>query len=88
VLGYLLAAIVWREARTKARFKGTLDTLLDTLNNIRLATILEDTKTRGKIKATYRLEEMPLEEESIIDALVIKDIYNNRLKSNGIGVYN
>ncbi len=88
VLGYLLAAIVWREARTKAQFKGTLDTLLDTLNNIRLATILEDTKTRGKIKATYRLEEMHLEEESIIDALEIKDIHNNRLKFNGVGVYN
>ncbi len=88
VLGYLLASIVWREARTKAQFKGTLDTLLDTLNNIRLATILEDTKTRGKIKATYRLEEMHLEEESIIDALEIKDIHNNRLKFNGVGVYN
>ena len=37
VLGYLLAAIVWREARTKAQFKGSLDTLLDILNNIELA---------------------------------------------------
>jgi len=25
VLGYLLATIVWREARTKAQFRGTLD---------------------------------------------------------------
>ncbi len=88
VLGYLLAAIVWREARTKAQFKGSLDTLLDILNNIRLATILEEAKTRGKIKATYKLEEMHVEEESIINALEIKDIHNNRLKFNGVGVYN
>jgi len=88
VLGYLLAAIVWREARTKVQFKGSLDTLLDILNNIRLAAILEDTKTRGKIKATYKLEQMQIEEDAIIDALEIKDIHNNRLKFNGVGVYN
>ena len=40
VLGYLLAAIVRREARAKAQFKGTLDSLLDTLNDVRLALIL------------------------------------------------
>ncbi len=88
VLGYLLAAIVWREARTKVQFKGSLDTLLDILNNIRLAAILEDTKTRGRIKATYKLEQMQIEEDAIIDALEIKDVHNNRLKFNGVGVYN
>ena len=88
VLGYLLAAIVWREARTKAQFKGTLDTLLDTLNNIRLATVLEDTKKRGRVKATYTLEEMSDVEESIIEALGVKDAHNNRLKFKGVGVYN
>ncbi len=88
VLGYLLTAIIWREARIKAQFKGSLDTLLDTLNNIRLAKMLEDTKTSGKIKATYKLEEMQPEEESMIDALEVKDMHNNRLKFNGIGVYN
>jgi transposase len=88
VLGYLLAAIVWREARIKAQFKGTLDTLLDTLNNIRLATILEDSKTRGSVKATYRLEKISDEEISIMDALEITDIHNSRLKFKGVGVYN
>ncbi|ODS34267.1 MAG: putative transposase [Candidatus Scalindua rubra] len=71
VLGYLLAAIVWRETRTKAQFKGTLDTLLDILNDVRLATILQDTTTRGRVKATHKLEEMSDEEESIIKALSI-----------------
>lgn len=88
VLGYLLATIVWREARTKAQFKGTLDSLLDTLNDVRLATILEDTKTRGKIKATYKLEEMSEVEESIIKALEVEDAHNNRPKLKGVGVHN
>ena len=35
VLGYLLASIVWHQAKVHAQFKGTLDTLLDTLNNIK-----------------------------------------------------
>jgi transposase len=88
VIGYLLTVIVWREARTKAQFKGTLDTLLDTLNNVRLATILEDTKTRGRVKATYKLEEMSDVEELLVKALGIKDIHYNRLKFRGVGVYN
>ncbi len=50
--------------------------------------MLEDTKTSGKIKATYKLEEVHPEEESIIDALEVKNMHNNRLKFNGVGVYN
>jgi hypothetical protein len=57
-------------------------------NNVRLATILEDSKTRGSVKATYRLEKISDEEASIIDALEITDIHNNRLKFKGVGVYN
>ena len=88
VLGYLLAAIVWREVRTKVQFEGTLDTLLDTLNNVRLATMLEDTKTRGRVKATYKLEEMSEVEELIVKASGINDIHYDRLKFSGVSVYN
>ncbi|ODS31499.1 MAG: hypothetical protein SCARUB_03368 [Candidatus Scalindua rubra] len=65
-----------------------MDTLLDILNDVRLATILEDTTTRGRAKATYKLEEMSDEEDSIIKALGVKDLQNNRLKFKGVGVYN
>ncbi|MDR4505029.1 MAG: IS1634 family transposase [Candidatus Scalindua sp.] len=88
VLGYLLATIVWREARTKAQFRGTLDRLIDTLNNVRLAAILEDSKTRGRVKAAYKLEEMSDAEEVIIKALEVKDAHNNRTKFKGVSVYN
>jgi transposase len=88
VMGYLLSAIVWREARTKAGFNGTLDTLLDILNNIRLATMLEDSKTCGSVKATYKLEETSEEENMIIKALGIENMHKNRLKFKGVSVYN
>jgi transposase len=87
VLGYLLAAIAWRKARLGAQFGGTLDTLLDILGNIRLATILEESKTRGAVKAIYKLEEMTDEENTLMEALQIKDMHNSRPKLNGVGVY-
>lgn len=87
VLGYQLSAIVWRQVKLGTRFTGTLDTLFDMLNNIRLGTILEESKTRGRVKATYKLEEMSDKENEIMEALAIKDFHNNRPKFKGVGVY-
>lgn len=88
VLGYLLAAITWRKVRLKTQFNGTLDTLFDALNNIRLSTILEESKTQGAVKAIYKLEEMASMENALMEALEIKDLHNNRPKINNVGVYN
>lgn len=88
VLGYLLAALVWREVRMKAGFTGTLDTLLDTLNNIRLVTLLEATGKRGKTRATRQLEEMTENQACLMDALNLADIHKKPLKIKGISVYN
>lgn len=87
VLGYQLAALIWREARMKAGFKGTLDTLLGMLNNVRLAILLEDTGRRGRAKAIYKLEEMPDGEQSLMKTLQLMDIHLKRPKLNGVGVY-
>jgi transposase len=88
VLGYLLAGIIWREARQKAGYAGSLDNLLNTLNNIRLGTMLEESKTTGKPKATYMLEEMTEEERKILNALGIENAHSERPKIKGVGVYN
>ncbi len=88
VLGYLLSTIVWRQTKLKAQFKGTLDSLLGVLSNIRLATVLENTKKRGQIKAIYKLEETTDTEGQIMEALDIKDFHNARPKFDGVGVYN
>ena len=87
VLGYLLTAILWREARLKANFKGSLDSLLDILNNVRLATLLEGSNTRGRVKATYKLEEMPNDDRVVIEALGIPALHEKRPKLRGVGVY-
>jgi len=87
VLGYLLTAILWRQARLKTQFNGSLDTLLDMLNNIRLATLLEESNTRGRVKAIHKLEEMSDDENLLLEALEVKDLHNDRPKLKGVGVY-
>jgi len=87
VMGYLLSAILLRQVREKTKFKGCLDSLLNILCNIRLATLLEESNTRGRVKAVYKLEEMSKEEKSILQALEVEDLHNNRPKLNGVGVY-
>jgi transposase len=87
VLGYLLAALIWRDARTKAHFNGTLDTLLDILNRIRLGTILEKTGKKGRPKARYQLEERSPEEELLAEALNLKDLHLRPPQIKGVGVY-
>ena len=88
VLGFLLTAIIWREVKIKINYKSCIDTLLDTLNNIRLTTLLEKSTTPGRVKAEYKLEEMTEEENMIMQALEIMNIHNNRPKLYGVGIYN
>jgi transposase len=87
ILGYLLATIVQRQVELEKAFTGTLNRLLDILNNIRLATLLEESKTRGKVKAVYKLEEMSNQERRIVKALCIEDFHIKRPKLKGVGVY-
>ena len=87
VIGYLLSTIIWREARLKAGYAGSLDNLLDILNNIRLGAMLEESKKTGKPKATYKLEEMTKDEKRIIKALGVENDHNERPKIRNVGVY-
>jgi transposase len=88
VLGYQLAAIVWREARSKLGFTGTLDNLLDILNNIRLGIVLEDFGKKGNVKAIHKLEDMSKNEKELMETLELTDFHLKRPKFNGVGVYN
>lgn len=87
VIGYLLATIIWRQARLKAKFTGTLNNLLDALSNIRLSTILEESKTRGQVKTIYKLEEMSDEEKQMTECLEIQNLHLNKIKFKGFSVY-
>jgi transposase len=87
VIGYLLSSIIWKEARLKAGYTGSLDGLLDMLNNIRLATMLEESKKSGKPKANYMLEVMSEQEEKIMSALGVENAHNEQPKIKDVGVY-
>jgi len=87
VLGYQLSALLWQTARRKCGFLGTVGSLLETLSNVRLATLLETTGKRGKPKATHQLEAMEPQEEALVEALGITDIHQQRPKIDGVGVY-
>ena len=87
VLGYLLAALMWRQARLKAEYIGTLDNLLDRLNEIRLATIITAGGKKGKAKVTRKLEEMSSEQIKLASALELTDLHKKRMKIEGVSVY-
>jgi len=88
VLGYQLASILLREARLKANFTGSMNTLLTTLDNVRLSVVLEQLSEKCKPKITYKLEEMSEEENALVEALDLKNLHIKRPKFRGVGVYN
>ena len=73
--------------KIKIGYNHCIDTLLDTLNNVRLAALLEESTTRGRVKAEYKLEVMSEEEIRIMEALEIMNLHTNRPKFDGVGVY-
>jgi transposase len=87
VLGYLLATLVYRTARLHCNYKKSIGSLFNTLNNIRLATILEPQK-KGKIKTLYKLEEMDDEEKQLLNGLGLENYHIEKPLFNGFSVYN
>lgn len=87
VMGYLMATIIWRQARLKAKFTGTLGNLITLLSNVRLSTILEKSNTRGQVKAINKIEEMLVEEKKITECLGIQDMHLKKIKLKGLSVY-
>lgn len=88
VIGYLLSSLIWRESKLKAGYDKSLDRLLDDLNNIRLACVLEETGKKGPLKAVYKLEQMSQQEKQLIEALEIENLHNVRPKFQELSVYN
>lgn len=87
IIGYLLATLLWKKAKEKANFTGTLDNFLDYLNNIRLAVMLEATEKRGCVKAVYKLEEASEDENLLIKEFGIDRYHIERNKLSGVSVY-
>jgi hypothetical protein len=87
VLGYLMTTLLWREAKAKAQFRGSMDTLLDTLNTIRLAATTDPSGKPGRHKVTYQLEQLDESQRALARALGILDAHTHRPQLQGVGVY-
>ena len=88
VLGFTLTTLIWKKAKEQINYKGNLDNLLDALNEIRLATVIENTGEKGKPKVTYQLEEIDAGEEKMVKMLGIANIHKKPIKIPGFSLYN
>ena len=81
VIAFLLSMVIYKQARENAAFTGTPHNLFEKLSNIRLATFIESPskKTKGRYKATHRIEEMDEDIYAIAKGLGLTD---NKLKTN------
>jgi transposase len=87
VLGYLLAALVWYDAK-KAGMNTTLDNLLDSLNGIHLGRFVDMNGKQGRPKITYRLEDLSEDQKVLVDLFNLSEIHLKPLKIDGVSVYN
>ena len=85
VLGYTLCMLLWKTIREKTDYKGNLDNLLDALNDIRLAVVLNDEKK--KIDVNYQLEVLDEKEEKFMESLSCLNVHKRKMQINGISVY-
>jgi len=87
VLAYLLVSLIWRQLKKEMKYSGCIDSMCNSLKNIRLAAILEKNKKNGRIKATYKLEKMEEQEKKIFEALKLIDYHNLKHKYKDLSVY-
>jgi transposase len=87
VIGYLISTIILHEAK-KTGFKGSLNSLLNKLNEIRISTLIEITGKRGKPRCIHKLEEISLEQNEILRKLNLTKMHLKKLRMQGVSVYN
>jgi transposase len=87
-IAFLLSMVIYKRAREKANFKGSPHGLFEKLSAIRLSTFIESPpkKTKGRYKATHRIEEMDKDIRTIAHGL---GLIEKKLKTNiPFSVYN
>ncbi len=75
MLGHVLSSLILKEAR-QSGFNGTLDSLLETLNSVRLTKRVEYTGKKGKPKLSYQLEEMSNTELDLVKVFNLSDFHH------------
>lgn len=90
VIGFLLSTLTWREVRRKTDYKGCMNTLFNTLKNIKLGSVLEKNEKNGRLRADYKLEMMDVDEQKLFDCMELMDFHTNtnRQKFKCFSIYN
>jgi len=80
-LAFLLSMVLYKRARERCGFVGSLSSLFEKLSTIRLATFVESPskRTKGPYKAVHRLEEMDKDIENLARGL---NLIDRELKTN------
>ena len=86
VMGYMLAALLLKKAK-EAGFDLSINKMLDTLNNVRLAALLENKPKSSKPEINYQLEMMDGDEEKLFQALGGMDLHKKKIKIKGVSLY-
>jgi len=88
LLAFLLSMVLYKRAKERCGFTGSVHSLFEKLSTIRLATFVESPspRTRGRYKAVHRLEEMDEEVQLLARGL---DLMELELKTDiPFSVYN
>ncbi len=90
VIGFLLSTLTLREVRRKTDYKGCMNTLFNTLKNIKLGSVLEKNEKNGRLRADYKLEMMDVDEQKLFDCMELMDFHTNtnRQKFKCFSIYN
>lgn len=87
-IGHLLSSLIYKKAKDQFKFKGKMRRLLDILNEIRLAVMIQTFETKkGKPNIEYVLETMTSDQEKLLEILTIQEAHKSRPKIKGVGVY-
>ena len=89
-ISHLLTRLLYKEAREKLQFSGQLNTLLEKLNSIRVASYLTESSkktTKKSYALTYSLEEQTPEQKKLTKAFSITAEDDVTKGVFGVGVY-
>ena len=87
VIGYLLNALLYKQAREKADYSGCMRSFLDILDNIRLGSIIKTSNKPGRPRVEYSVEDPEDRAVPFIDIFKLEDLHKKRPKIVGISTY-
>lgn len=88
VMGYLLNALLYKQARENAKFAGSMSTFLEILDNVRLGSVIQNNGKRKKslnVKYSVEIPEEPA--LPFIDLFKLDELITNKPKIAGLSKY-